>query len=191
MVWRAIGVTLLWFTCCLPVVTAGPATIALLAVVRDDVLKQERPVVRSYVNYLVENLRIGLVIGVLAVGPVVAVFALDPSSGVLLVRALWWVALVGLVAAVPLLVHGFPLAAHTQQSLRTLYRDCVLLMAAGPGATVVGLAVLISVTLAAERWPGSLLLLGYPAARALFSGFRRTFDLLDRGPAREATHGAV
>lgn len=174
--WRVIGLTVLWLVSAAPLIIFGPATIALLAVVRDDVLGQPRPVVRSYFGYLRDNLRLGLVLGVLTVGPVVALLWLSPWGGSSVGTGLWTLALLGTVAVIPLLVHGYPMAAHTHQTVRSLYRDCVVLALARPGSTLIGLALLVAVMAATARWPIVPALVGWLAARALFVGFRRAWD---------------
>lgn len=177
VIWRAVGLTALWFVSCLPVVTAGAATVALLAVVRDDVLARERPVLRSYLGYLRENARDGTALLVTTVLPVSAMLLLWPRVDSPLIWATWMLALVGTVAALPMTVHGFPLAAHTAQpSVRALYRSSLMLALLRPGATVIGLVLIAICAVAVMVWPGALLLLAYPAARALFVSFRSAFD---------------
>lgn len=177
--WRIVGLTALWLCGCLPIVTAGAATIALFAVTRDNVLDRERPLVRSFVLYLRENLTMGLALFVLVVGPVAALMLLEPWRASPLITLLWLVALLGTVAALPLLIHGFALAAHTHQSLRTLYRASLILAVARPAGSVLSLALIVAVGAATLHWPILLPLLACPAARALFSTFRRDFTAVN------------
>ena len=58
--------------------TAGAATIAMVAVARDDIMDRERPLVGSFVQYMRENLTMGLALSVLVLGPVAALTLLDP-----------------------------------------------------------------------------------------------------------------
>lgn len=189
--WRVIGLTSLWLVSVAPLVTVGPATLAFMAVVRDDVQGRPRPVVRAFFAYLKENARLGLALSVLTIGPVAALLLLDPRGASPLVASMWLVALVGTVAAVPLLVHGYPMAAHTHQSLRTLYRDCVVLTAGRPGATMVGLLLLVVVGTAVAQWPIVLPVLGYLAARGLFLSFRRAWSGLSSSSAVDHDGGAA
>lgn len=193
-IWRAVGLTVLWFVACLPVVTAGAATVALVAVVRDDVLLRERPVLRSYLGYLRENLRVGTALLVTTAAPVGAVLLLWEQTESPLMWSLWALALVGAAAALPLIVHGFPLAAHTTQpSMRAFYRASVILTLTSPGATVIGLVLLAICAIAVTVWPGSLLVLAYPVARALFVAFRSGFEttMSAFGPGGKWSYGAV
>lgn len=181
--WRIVGLTALWLCGCLPLVTAGAATIAMVAVARDDIMDRERPLVGSFVQYMRENLTMGLALSVLVLGPVAALTLLDPWGASPLMTLLWLVALLGAVAALPVLVHGFPLAAHTHQSLRTLYRASLILAVARPAGSALNLALLVAVGAATLRWPLLLPLLAYPAARALFSTFRRDFSAVNTAHA--------
>lgn len=191
-IWRAAGLTLLWCLSCLPVVTAGAATVALVAVARDDVRGRERPVFRSYLHYLRENFRMGTVLLVLGVAPPVALFLTWNLRDVPAIWPVWMLALIGTAAALPLTVHGFPLAAHSRhRSVRDFYRASVLLTLTCPGATLIGLALITISAVAVAVWPGTLLLLAYPVARALFVTFRSAFEKTSRlGRQREGTsHG--
>lgn len=190
--WRAAGLTVMWLVACLPVVTAGAATVALLAVVRDDVRGRERPVLRSYLHYLRENFRVGTVLLVAAVAPVSAMSMLWHPGPSPLLWSVWVLALVGTAAAVPLIVHGFPLAAHTTHaSVRALHRATVLLTLSRPGATLVGLMLIGICAVAVTVWPGTLLILAYPAARGLFVTFRSAFEATAREQRRRLDHGAA
>lgn len=191
-IWRAAGLTVMWFIACLPVVTAGAATVALVAVVRDDVSNRERPVVRSYLHYLRENFRVGTVLLVATAAPVAAVLMLWRPGQSPLMWSLWALALVGTAAALPLIVHGFPLAAHTTHpSMRAFYRAATLLTLARPGAALIALLLIGICAIAVVVWPGTLLVLAYLAARGLFVTFRSAFESTDREQRRRHGHGTV
>ncbi len=191
--WRAVGVTVMWLIACLPVVTAGAATMALFGVVRDTVLQREQPVVRSYLTHLRDNARLGTGWLVFTLVPVVALVLMWRQPAAAWTDALAVISGLGLVAMVPLLVHGCTLAVHTRQpSLRALYRSSVMLAVASPGPTLIGLVVMAATAVATAVWPGAIVVLGYPVARALFSGFRRGFDAVAAGPGtvrEEQAHG--
>lgn len=191
--WRAVGVTAMWLIACLPVVTAGAATMALFGVVRDTALQRERPVVRSYLAHLRDTAKLGTGWLVLTLLPVIALMVTWHQPSAPWGDALAVTALIGVVAMLPLLVHGCTLAVHTRQpSLRALYRSSVLLAVASPGTTLIGLVVIAAAAVATAVWPGGIILLGYPVARALFSGFRRGFGAVAAGPGtarEEHAHG--
>ena len=176
--WRAVGLAALWLLACLPVVSAGAATVALLAVVRDDVLRRHRPVVRSYAGYLRENALLGSALLAIVAGPIADLLILGEGGGPA-ITVLRLLALLGVVAALPVVAHGFGLAAHTRQTVRSLYRASVIMTIARPGPTLIALAVVAAVVAAATVWPFALLVLAHPAARALFLTFRRTFETLN------------
>lgn len=191
-IWRAVGLTVMWCIACLPIVTAGAATVALVAVTRDDALARERPVVRSYLHYLRENFWVGTVLLVATAAPVSAMLMLWQPGQPPMMWLLWALALVGTAAALPLIVHGFPLAAHTTHpSMRTFYRAATLLTLARPGATLIGLVLLGICAIAVIVWPGTLFVLAYPAARGLFVTFRSAFEATVRDQRRRQAHGAV
>jgi uncharacterized membrane protein YesL len=179
--WRIVGVTALWVVFCLPVITAGASTIALVCVARDDARHMDRPVVRSFLQYVRENLVLGLGLLVLAGGPLVGSLTLTPRGGPVLITVLWCVAVLGTAATLPLIAYGCGLAAHTTQSLRSLYRDSLVLVLASPGRTVLVLGLGAAVGIAVLRWPIALPVLGYAAARAYYGTFRAAFDAVDRG----------
>lgn len=188
--WRAVGITALWLLAALPIATAGAATVAMLAVVRDDALRQQRPVVRSFLSYTRANAVTGTALLVITGGPIAGLILLGRLGTSPVTSALWPVALIGTIAALPVLAHGFPLAAHTHQTVRSLYRASVLMTMARPGATAIALGVIVAVAVAATVWPFTLVVLGYPAARALFSTFRRSFDTLNVAEgAEDEAHG--
>ncbi|HIT75477.1 MAG TPA: DUF624 domain-containing protein [Candidatus Avipropionibacterium avicola] len=191
--WRAVGVTVMWLVACLPVVTAGAATMALVGVVRDTALHRERPVVRSYLAHLRDNARLGTGWLVFTLLPVVALAVTWRQPAAVWTDVLAVISMIGVVAMLPLLVHGCTLAVHTRQpSLRALYRSSVLLAVATPGPTLIGLLMIAAVVVATAVWPGAIIVLGYPVARALFNGFRRGFNAVavQPGPVREEhAHG--
>lgn len=187
--WRSVGLTVMWLVACLPLVTAGPATVALLALVRDDVLHQERPAVRAFLGYVRDNAVTGFLLFALTGGPLAGLLVLSTLPAAPAVTALWTLSLVGTVATLPVLVHGYPLAAHTRQTIRGLYRASVILAFARPGATAIGLAVIVAVIAATMTWSIAPVLLGYVASRALFTLFLRAFQSINA--AEGQLHAAV
>ncbi|ACQ80127.1 hypothetical protein Bcav_1871 [Beutenbergia cavernae DSM 12333] len=179
--WRAVGINALWLVASLPIVTIGPATVALMAMARDDVMGRPRPAARAFVAYVRENVAVGLALSTMtlgAVGSFALLWRLDPAGGTTATRVLQVVSLVGLIAVAPVIAHGYALAAHTQQGVRGVYRASVIMAFARPGETVLALAVVAALVLLSWYWPFSVLLAGYVGSRAIFTTFRRTFAAL-------------
>jgi len=58
-------INLLWLISCLPIITIGPATTALFAVVRDSVLYQETQIVKPYFIYFISYFKKSFVVGII------------------------------------------------------------------------------------------------------------------------------
>lgn len=177
--WRMIGINALWVLASIPLVTIGPATIAVMAMARDDVRGRPRPAVRGFLTYMRENAWTGVVLSLLTIGPMAGLLLLWlPHGGIVGTFGPLFqvVSLFGGVATAPLLAHGYALAAHTTLRPRGLVRASYVMAAARPGSTLLALAVVVALTALAWSWPFALAFVGYLGARAVFTSFVRAFD---------------
>ena len=126
---------LLWLVCCIPMVTAGPATLALYSVTRDMIRGNGPGAIRAFFRAFESNFRqgLGLFFSLLIPAVLAVLYLLLSVSGGLdnapLLKYLSYVA-AAFIAVV--CSYAFPLAAHFENTLGHTLKNAVLLPLANP-----------------------------------------------------------
>ncbi|MQA77424.1 MAG: DUF624 domain-containing protein [Streptosporangiales bacterium] len=154
--WCVLGAGILWVVACVPVVTIGPATVALFTVMSawDE---GPPPVWATFVEGFRRRWRESLVVGVLAL-VAAAVLVVDVSYGLRADGAPFRALVLGVAVAAALiltamLVQVFALLARDGSSRRTLLRDSAALAVRHPVTTVLGMAVIAMAAMATAVAP--------------------------------------
>lgn len=135
-----IVLNLLWLVCCIPVVTIGPATVAMCCVTRGMARGDWPPVIKTFFREFRNNFKQALLVFLALLVPVclVAFYLLLAVSGGLndvpLLKYLSYVAvvLVGFVCA-----YVYPLMAHFDNTVGHTLKNAVLLPLANPILAVI------------------------------------------------------
>lgn len=129
----------LWLLCSLPVVTAGPATVALYAVTQKLVREEPVSLVKDFFKAFKEEFRksvaMGFLVGIPALVAVVDAWFAVQQTGTMQTLFLAVAFLVGLVS-VTLLGHGFAVQARFRNSLKKHISNAFSLVFVAPGRTL-------------------------------------------------------
>jgi len=174
--WRAVGVCLLWTLAALPLVTTGPATVAMFGAVRDDRLGRWRPLLRGFVDDFRSSWRAGVTVGGLVALPLLGRLAWRLSGGTRIATVdsgVWLITTIGVTLGLVLASFAFPLAAHLDAGVRRLLRTSVLFMLARPRVTVCHLLLTTAACWVVARIPLALPLIMLLLALALTQSVHR------------------
>jgi uncharacterized membrane protein YesL len=121
--WDIVKISLLWLLCSIPIVTIGPATVALNKITLQMVDEAEGYVARDFLKAFKENFKSSILLGLLGVAALYAVYldmqffqALEGSPMLFLVAAI----ITGFVCSMAF-IYAFPLMArYDNPTFRTL-----------------------------------------------------------------------
>jgi uncharacterized membrane protein YesL len=121
--WDIVKISLLWLVCSIPIVTIGPATVALNKITLEMVDESEGYVARDFLKAFKANLKTSIPLGILGVAALYAVYldmqffhAVEGSPMLFLVAAI----ITGFVCSMAF-IYAFPLMArYDNRTLRTL-----------------------------------------------------------------------
>jgi uncharacterized membrane protein YesL len=121
--WDIVKISLLWLLCSIPIVTIGPATVALNKITLQMVDEAEGYVARDFLKAFKENFKSSILLGLLGIAALYAVYldmqffqALEGSPMLFLVAAI----ITGFVCSMAF-IYAFPLMARYDNStFRTL-----------------------------------------------------------------------
>lgn len=128
----SVWLNILWFVCCIPIVTIGPATTALFFCCQKMARDEEGYVTRSFFHSFRKNLKQGIIIGLIMTG--VGCFLV--FDGYVLLHLYktspFWAILTAffLVAAAAwciVLMWVFPLLAHFDNTTIAMFRNSIML----------------------------------------------------------------
>ena len=129
----------LWLLCSLPVVTAGPATVALYAVtqklVREEPVSLVKDFFKAFKEEFWKSAAMGFLVGIPALVAVVDAWFAVQQTGAMQTLFLAVAFLVGLVS-VTLLGHGFAVQARFRNSLKKHISNAFSLVFVAPGRTL-------------------------------------------------------
>lgn len=137
--------SVIWVVACLPVVTAGPATAAMFAVVRRWDEGQDASVAPAFVRYFRENLRQGLISGIAGAAVASLLLADLMIAGALappIASSLGLIAVIAGVVVAATAVYLFPLMVTYDLPLRRLVRLALMFAIGKPATTLACLAVI-------------------------------------------------
>lgn len=160
-----------WAIACLPVVTAGPATAAMFAVVRGWDEGRDVSAVPAFARYFRENLRQGLISGLAGVAVASLLFADLVIAGALappIASTLGAIAAVAGVVIVATSVYLFPLMVTYDLPLRRLVRSALMFAIGKPATTLACLAVIAAAGAATYVFPLTPVLAGSLVAGVVY-----------------------
>lgn len=184
----------LWFFCCLPVITAGPATCAMYAVTLKLARKEPVSCIRDYFRAFRSNLKNGLILGIIALAALAvavgdALFALE-QTGMYQIVYLVLATVLGLLL-LTFICYCFALQAMFDNPLKTQIKNGFLLALTSPGKTIMLWMITSFPILAAIFLPVDVLRAGgFLYLICGFSGpvylnsqiLRNIFDKINGGP---------
>lgn len=128
----SIWLNILWFLCCIPIVTIGPATTALYYCMQHIVLDEDSYITKMFFRSFKENFKQSMLVGIIMtiLGVIMgldgyALYHLRTTSG-------FWAILTGifLVAAVAyaiILMWIFPLLARYENTTLAMFKNAIML----------------------------------------------------------------
>lgn len=128
----SIWLNILWFICCLPIVTIGPATTALYYCTQHIVLDQDSYITKMFFKAFKENFKqsfiVGLIMTLLGIGMGVDAYALYHLRN----TSSFWAILTGIfivaaVAYVIILMWIFPLMARYENTIMAMFKNSIML----------------------------------------------------------------
>lgn len=127
----SVWLNVLWFICCIPIITIGPSTTALFYVTQKMVVDEEGRLTASFFRSFRENFRqstiVGLILTVLAV-----FFAVDGYVfyHIHSENAFWTILtaiyLVALAAYVIVCMYIYPLMAHFENTILAMFKNAIV-----------------------------------------------------------------
>lgn len=167
----SVLLSVVWVIACLPVVTAGPATAAMFAVVRGWEEGRDVSAVPAFARYFRENLRQGLITG-LAGAAVAALLLADlVIAGALappIASTLGVLAAVAGIVVVATSVYLFPLMVTYDLPLRRLVPSALMFAIGKPATTLAGLVVVAAACAVTYVFPLTPMLAGSLVAGAVY-----------------------
>lgn len=160
-----------WAVACLPVLTAGPATAAMFAVVRGWETGRDVSAVPAFARYFRENLRQGLVSGLAGVAVAALLFADLVIAGALAPLAASTLGVVAAVAGVLVVataVYLFPLMVTYDLPLDRLVRSALMFAIGKPATTLACVAVVAAGCAATYVFPLTPVLAGSLVAAVVY-----------------------
>ena len=128
----SVWLNILWFICCLPIITIGPSTTALFYASQKMARDEEGYITRSFFHSFKENLKQGITIGlIMTISGAVLIF-----DGFVLARLYktspFWAILtaVFIVACIAWLIISmwvFPLLAHFDNTTAAMFKNSIML----------------------------------------------------------------
>lgn len=169
--WECAGLTALWLAGCVPILTAGSSTLALLRVVSERRDHVYRPVARAFWAEFVREPLPRAAITIIALlgglGGLAVLFTGLVSTDILRATALQAAALIGAVMALGLSTTMMALVARGKRtSLRTL-RLATAIAVCRPQTALAGAALTVATAVGIALAPPLVLVLGWIWARLL------------------------
>ncbi|MCR2821976.1 YesL family protein [Lederbergia panacisoli] len=138
---------ILWFTMCLPIVTIFPATAAMVAVIRQWVMKKDTAILIPFFRFFKENFKQSFILGIIFF-VFASIFYIDfmlvntfnPKLHIFLFASLF---LLGLIATFTL-IYVFPMMAHYRLSIWQLIKNSFFFSVRYILSTVLCILILIT-----------------------------------------------
>lgn len=130
---------LLWFICCIPIITVGPASCGMYSVLLKLARKEQTSTIKDFFRAFKENIKAGLVIGVLVL-VLVLVTIVDASfaaniEGTLQTVYIVVAAIIGAIA-LTLYCYAFAVQAMFENPLKVQLKNVFSLAFVNPGKTI-------------------------------------------------------
>ncbi|WP_026691487.1 YesL family protein [Alteribacter aurantiacus] len=154
---------LVWIVCCLPLVTAFPATTAMFGVLRDWHKNDNRAVVVPFLRYFRRNLKTSMVVSLLWTAGFAVVYVnmriIDPFASLFefVLMALIGLVIIGFVFTT---VYLFPVLVHFELPFRFKVRNAFFISVSQLPYTLLGSAVMLFTAYFVYHWPVLLLFIG-------------------------------
>ena len=178
---------LLWFVCCLPIVTIYPATVGLFNVLRIWRVEESSEIIAPFFGAFRRKLGRSLLLGIGAtiVGIVLAVDFLA-VRGIPQAMAIPVLFALGLVALLYLqmTIYLYPAIANIEATPREIIRNIFLMTLAQPFVSLFVALGLLILAVATYVFPLTPLIVASSVAQGLFAVFRRAVNKIAPGGLR-------
>ncbi len=162
---------ILWFVCCIPIITIGPSTTALYYVMLKLVKDEEGKLTRSFFHSFKQNFKQGMIIGciMIAVGiffgyDIYYYFQQKTTVGFVIA-----ICLIGLTSVyVCMSMYIYPILARFDNTVKNLFRHTFLVSIRHLPKTILMVIITVAVT-ALQLFVPFLIVLGYGLAAFLNS----------------------
>lgn len=124
------ALNVIWLICCIPVVTIGPACVAMCYVVRHIAEGETLPVLRTFFRAFRDNFRQGLVVFLILLAPLclAALYAWLAFTGALAQRpALKYLSYFAIIIICSACSYAYPLLAHFNNTTKNTLKNAFLL----------------------------------------------------------------
>ena len=130
---------LLWFICCIPIITVGPASCGMYSVLLKLARKEQTSTIKDFFRAFKENVKAGLIIGILVL-VLVLVTIVDASfaaniEGTMQIVYIVVAAIIGAIA-LTLYCYAFAVQAMFENPLKVQLKNVFSLAFVNPGKTV-------------------------------------------------------
>ncbi|MBD1382881.1 YesL family protein [Metabacillus arenae] len=178
----------IWLIMCIPVITIFPATAAMFSVIRRWVLHKDGGAVRPFFHYFKENLKPGLLFGLIW-GSLFALFYADYML-IVQMESLQIILLPLLLLIVSLFLFTtmflFPVMTHYQTSWKGIIRNSFLLSIAYFPTTLLAILILGLALSLLYLWPVTFLFIFSVCAYCIFRLCYRVFLKVEEKKEKEA-----
>ena len=147
----AVVLHVFWLICCLPVVTIGPATVALYYVLLKDVRSEGSRYYRMYFRAFRENFRKGMLLGLLflvvkalLVGVVFLYRALYQAYGMQICHVLMYVSAALILIWLLIFEYAFAMMARFENTVLKTVRNAFFLMVGNLGRTLLMAVIFVA-----------------------------------------------
>lgn len=139
-----IILNIIWFVCCIPIITIGPSTIALYYVMLKLVRDEEGAIVKQFFRSFKQNFKQGTIVGLImtAVGVILGfdVLFYREASGAA-ATPLWWITVMMFVAFLMIWTYIFPFIAKFENTIKRSFMFSFYMSIRHLGKTIVMLLV--------------------------------------------------
>lgn len=173
----------LWLICSLPILTIGPATSAMLCVVRQWKLHQDTSSVRNFFYYFKENFKYSFIIGILYIGYSILLFFnlyyLNQDQTGLKIMMLVPLIVVSLLLLC-IAAYIFPVLSHYQLSLKKTIQNSFAMSIAYFPTTILLFGVFLLLFLAVKAIPIFILIAFSVAGFIQYHLCQKVFTKIDQ-----------
>ena len=172
----------LWLICSLPILTIGPATSAMLSVVRQWKLHEDTSSVRNFFHYFKENFRYSFIIGLFYIGySVILFFNLfylnQDQSGLKIIMLIPLLVITFFVIC--LLAYIFPIISHYKLSFKKTIQTAFFMSIYYFPTTILLFILFFLLAMLAKYVPIVLLVIFSSGGLIQFSLCHRVFEKID------------
>ena len=172
----------LWLISSLPIITIGPATSAMLSVVRQWKLHQDTSSVRNFFHYFKENFRYSFIIGLFYLGYSLLIFfnlfyLNQDQSGLKIIMLVPILVITFFILCISAYI--FPVISHYQLSFKKTIQNSLFMSIAYFPTTIMLLAVFLVLFMVVKYVPILILLVFSGGGLIQYSLCQKVFNKID------------